>query len=428
MINIKNFFLIVILLLFPISIYLIITEYSKNNNIKSKFIRNKYHQTILIIFQVLLLLIYNKNIDIYTVILTSIPLLISYLLRKIKTSIFISCILLIYYTKNFSLAFSIITIEHLIYLIFYKIEEQEPDYKTKVINCFVILKSFLLSYLITSKYSPTGLTINNFLSLIFSILTFILFSYLILFLIEKEQQNTTNKSPQEELKSEKNLRIAISKLTHELKNPLAVCNGYLSMLDLSDKLKTEKYFSIIKSEIKRSLTIINDFSAYRKIKELNYEEIDIICLLEEVQDTLDNLFKNKNANIKFKNENEIYLYADYNRLKQVFINILKNSLESTKKQENLEIEIKVKEINDSIKIIIKDNGLGMNKETLKNINSNNCIFYTTKKEGSGIGVAYCQEVIRLHEGVINYKSSLNKGTTVTIILPIKKSPKTFNNK
>jgi len=216
------------------------------------------------------------------------------------------------------------------------------------------------------------------------------------------------------LEKEKELRISISKLTHELKNPLSVCNGYIDMIDINDNTKTTKYLSIIKDEIKRSLNIINDFSFINKIKGIEKEEMDLYLLLEEIYYTLNPLYKSNNASITLPKERELYINADYNKLKQVLINILKNSLES-KENDYLYVNIKLRKIKNMIKITINDNGCGMTKDELNHIEDN---FYTTKINGTGLGIPYCKEIINYHNGSLIYKSIKNKGTSVSILLPI----------
>ena len=103
-------------------------------------------------------------------------------------------------------------------------------------------------------------------------------------------------------------------------------------------------------------------------------------------------------------------------MKQVFVNILKNALEAKKDDEQLNVFIEVKKNLNNLKIIIKDNGIGMDKNTLERITE---IFYTTKANGNGLGVVLSKEIIEMHKGSINYKSTKGKGTTVTITLPYK---------
>ena len=113
---------------------------------------------------------------------------------------------------------------------------------------------------------------------------------------------------------------------------------------------------------------------------------------------------------------EIYINGDYNRLKQVFVNIFKNALEAKKDFIPLEVLINVKNYKNYIKIDITDNGIGMDKDTLENMNE---IFYTTKTNGNGLGVVLSNEIIEMHSGTIKYLSTKDIGTTVSIKLPYK---------
>ena len=144
--------------------------------------------------------------------------------------------------------------------------------------------------------------------------------------------------------------------------------------------------------------------------------MDLQVLLEEIITILNPLFKKNNANIYLNIKDDIYVNIDYLRMKQVFVNILKNALEAKKDDEQLNVFIEVKKNLNNLKIIIKDNGIGMDKNTLERITE---IFYTTKANGNGLGVVLSKEIIEMHKGSINYKSTKGKGTTVTITLPYK---------
>ena len=209
----------------------------------------------------------------------------------------------------------------------------------------------------------------------------------------------------------------ISKLTHELKNPLSVCNGYLEMIKNSDEESKEKYLQIIKSEIKRSLNILSNYSN----KKLNIEKIDLIEFYKDIKNLFDLYFLKHNTKLSILNSEKIYIEGDYNKLKQVLINIIKNSYEAKKYNSKLLITIKTISLENKIKIIIRDNGCGMNDNELQRIYEN---YYTTKENGNGIGIPYIKEIITLHNGIVKYYSKKNIGTKVIIELP-KKSPKTF---
>ena len=219
-----------------------------------------------------------------------------------------------------------------------------------------------------------------------------------------------------ELEKEKVLRTYLFKLTHEIKNPLAVCKGYLDMLDLNNQEKVDKYIPIVKGEIERTLTLMDDYLDYTKVK-INKEEVDIYLLLDEIIKSLEMFFKENKIvlNIDIPDD-ELYLSVDFNRIKQVIINILKNSKEARDiNKDNLTIKIKTRITKLYFKIIIEDNGIGMDQDTLRQVMD---LFFTTKRNGTGLGTSLSKEIVELHGGNIKYLSELNKGTTVIVSLPL----------
>lgn len=217
-----------------------------------------------------------------------------------------------------------------------------------------------------------------------------------------------------ELEKEKVLRASLFQITHEIKNPIAVCKGYLDMMDLATDQKKMKYIPIIKNEINRTLVLMDDFLDYTKIK-ITPEIMDITLLLEELLRELKPLLKEKKVETKIVlSKDEIDILGDYNRLKQVFVNVLKNAMEARAPHRKMKLEITMKKSKNKVTITVKDNGVGMSKETL-----NRCgeMFYTTKTNGTGIGVSLANTIIERHNGTIQYQSEEGHGTTVTIQLP-----------
>ena len=212
-----------------------------------------------------------------------------------------------------------------------------------------------------------------------------------------------------------------SLLAHEIKNPLAVCNGYLSILNDKDYQTRSNYINIIKEEINRSLLILSEFSKNNTL--LNMEVIDLNCLFKDIKNTLNDLFLENNAEIILLDGDELLIKADYEKLKQVFINILKNALEA-KSNNKLLVVIKTLEGKDYYIISIVDNGIGMTKEDLNNITKK---YYTTKVFGTGLGIPYIKDIIEKHHGIIEYQSRKDIGTKIKIILPKEKSQMTFNS-
>lgn len=361
-----------------------------------------------------LIIRYINDKSIYILLFYNIPLLIAYLKGKIPTIIALSITIVFFYNLYISIPLIILSLEYLLYFIIYLYISKYKSKSTNYINIFVAIKIFMISFIIFYIINPNGSIISNLIYLIITSTLFIAFTYLSLFLFEKGEDITNLYSIMKESKKDKLLFESLSKLTHELKNPISVCKGYLEIIDKNGYQKAPKYLPIISSEIERSLSVINDFSSLGKLKELNKEEVDLQVLLEEIITILNPLFKKYNANIYLNVKQDIYLSLDYLRMKQVFVNILKNALEARKEEEPLNVQIEVKKSLKAVKIIVKDNGIGMDKNTLERISE---IFYTTKANGNGLGVVLSKEIVEMHNGTITYKSQKDKGTTVTITLP-----------
>lgn len=394
----------------PIFIYLLSISY--NNNYLNKY--NNDYLSILLILQVFLFVIlkdYTKSI-----ILINIPLLISYLKRKELTSIIISIIIGIYYVLFFKYNIYFIFFEYVLYYIIYILFSKKSFNINLLLYIFIFIKSIILSiemfYFSTNNYS----FIINIINIFSKMFSFYLGSYFVLkFLLRGEEIMNLNTAIKE-LEKEKVLRTSLFKMTHEIKNPIAVCKGYLDMLDINNKKKVEKYIPIIKSEIERTLTMMDDYLEYTKIK-VNMDIGDIYMLIDEVIKSLDLFFKENNIELKIDiPDDELYLNIDYNRIKQVLVNILKNSSEAyDDKKDKMIIKISTKKRNNYFELIIEDNGIGMDQETLNQVTD---LFYTTKTHGTGLGTSLSKEIIDLHHGKIKYDSILGLGTKVTIDLPL----------
>lgn len=406
----ENIILLFVFLFFPITCYLIYITHLSNMDRKEQSIL----LDISLISALFLIIRYINDKSIYILLFYNIPLLLAYLKGKIPTIIFLSITIVFFYNLYISIPLIILSLEYLLYFIIYLYISKYKSKSTNYINLFVAIKIFMISFIIFYIINPNGSIISNLIYLIITSTLFIAFTYLSLFLFEKGEDITNLYTIMKESKKDKLLFESLSKLTHELKNPISVCKGYLEIIDKNGYQKAPKYLPIISSEIERSLSVINDFSSLGKLKELNKEEVDLQVLLEEIITILNPLFKKYNANIYLNVKQDIYLSLDYLRMKQVFVNVLKNALEARKEEEPLNVLIEVKKSLKAIKIIIKDNGIGMDKNTLEKITE---IFYTTKANGNGLGVILSKEIIEMHNGTITYKSQKDKGTTVTITLP-----------
>lgn len=406
----ENIILLFVFLFFPIIFYLIYITHLSNMDIKEKSVL----LDISLISALFFIIRYINDKSIYILLFYNIPLLLAYLKGKIPTIIFLSITIVFFYNLYISIPLIILSLEYLLYFIIYLYISKYKSNSTNYINIFIAIKIFMISFIIFYIINPNGSIISNLIYLIITSTLFITFTYLSIYFFEKGENITNLYTITKESKKDKLLFESLSKLTHELKNPISVCKGYLEIIDKNGYQKAPKYLPIISSEIERSLSVINDFSSLGKLKELNKEEVDLQVLLEELITILNPLFKKYNANIYLNVKQDICLKLDYLRMKQVFVNILKNALEARKEEEPLNVQIEVKKSLKAVKIIVKDNGIGMDKNTLERISE---IFYTTKANGNGLGVVLSKEIIEMHNGTITYKSQKEKGTTVTITLP-----------
>lgn len=402
----------IILLLCPLALYLLYTIYKKNLSCDEKDLGFE----IAIISSLYFVLRYGTCCyNDYPIILFDIPLLICYYKRKMSLAVFISLILIIYETLFLGINPLFLALEYSSYLIVYSLFTKKKLKPISVVNYFIIIKSFMLSLEVFWFISPERSYSSNLFYIFTIIITLYFVTNIIISIFAKGEKIVELHNDLQNIEKEKDLRRSLFKVTHEIKNPIAVCKGYLDMIDINDKKKVRKYIPIIKDEITRTLVLMNDFLDYTKIK-IEKEDMDLIMLLEDLEDYLEDLFKKNGIKAEFNIPDEdIYIEADYNRLKQVFINLLKNAIEAkdSSKKENI-IKISLESDNEFMKIIIEDNGVGMDKDTLNNVSE---MFFTTKRRGSGLGVSLSKEIIEQHNGTIVYNSVKGEGTRVIVTLP-----------
>lgn len=347
-------------------------------------------------------------------IVLNIPLLIAYLKKKNLTAVIMSLLLITYYHNHIGINSILLFFEYIIYFLAYNWFFCDRKYPVCIITIFVFIKSFIMSLEMVFLFSPESNFFINMLLIFFTMFIFTMVSYLCLFFLNKGEEIINLDNIIHELEKEKTLRNSLFKITHEIKNPIAVCKGYLDMIDYKDHEKTERYIPIVKDQIARTLILMDDFLDYTKV-EIKKEEVDLYMLLEDSCSVSLPLFKKAGIRIDFEvPDEELYMMLDYNRMKQVLVNIFKNSIEARdKKKKDMYISIEVESDKNYVYIKIKDNGIGMDKKTLARVDE---MFYTTKEKGTGLGVALSKEIIELHEGSIKYNSVKDKYTIVTIKL------------
>ena len=304
---------------FPIFVYLVYICYKKTYNQRENNLA-----IILTIFSVLYIM-FKFNVLIFDnipLMLVNLALIMGFF-KKSTLGIIISSVISISYYYVFYDAFLIIFV--LAYLFYYFIYLKTKDIFK--INIIITLIHTLLILLITF----ITISSNYFVSLyevVFVSFCVYLITNLFIYIIDRAEVLLKLHMSNKELEHEKQIKNSLFQITHEIKNPIAVCKGYLDMFDVNNKKHAEKYIPIMREEISRTLYLLEDFLAMNKIK-IKKEIIDINLLLEEVSDHFHLMFKEKNIYFDNKiNDDEVYINGDYNRLTQVFLNIFKNSIEA----------------------------------------------------------------------------------------------------
>ena len=389
MIFFLNIIINIFFILLPNILYIMYVSNKQNLNEDI----NKTVLDISLLSSAFLIILFNSYMyNIINIIFIVIVFLLSLKYKRNILSILLSIIFIEYIHNCLSINYLYITLLFLLPFVFNII------IKNKYINKIAILLIAIILYLFFNKY-------------LINIITLLISYILIIYILNKSYKILELQNLLKEYKKDSELKSSLFKITHEIKNPLAVVKGYLSMINIENKEKAIKYLDIISSEVERSINLLNDFMQFSKI-EINKEMFELDFLLDEVKNILISLTNSKKIKLRFKTEKDIIINADYNRIKQVLINVIKNSIEASKDYSNIDITCF---INKHLNIIIRDYGSGIDNETFNKLFTP---FNTTKEKGTGLGVCLSKEIIEAHNGKITYNSILGKGTTVKIVLPI----------
>lgn len=203
-------------------------------------------------------------------------------------------------------------------------------------------------------------------------------------------------------------------LTHEIKTPLTSIKMNSEMLADSLNLGEDDRISmnIIQKEINRLNNLVKEVLLFAKQMVLNKVSFDIHDLINEIIQSVGNKFSDKNF-IVINDVRNVNVFADRDKLHQVFLNLILNAYESAENNGQLTIESNID--NGSISIHLRDNGKGIPEEMRDKIFEP---FYTTKSSGTGLGLAVAKKIIELHNGCIELVTTGEEGTIFNIKLEL----------
>ena len=208
-----------------------------------------------------------------------------------------------------------------------------------------------------------------------------------------------------------------SGVAHEIRNPLNTISTIVQQLDKdftpkSDVGEYHELSNIVYKEVNRINKTVKDFLQFAKPEEINREPFELNTLLKEVAIQYKGTLLKNHIELKVEQNWDGIVNWDFNKIKQVFINLLDNASDAIKKVGSIIIFVNEQ---DNIIINIKDNGEGILESAQNKIFN---LYYTTKAKGTGIGLSIVQRIIFEHRGTITIKSERNIGTSVNISLPI----------
>jgi PAS domain S-box-containing protein len=208
----------------------------------------------------------------------------------------------------------------------------------------------------------------------------------------------------------------VARISHEIKNPLATIGGFAGRLgalaDLPDEARHK--LTLIHQEAQRLEKFLTDMSTFTRGAPPQKTMGDILSLIQEVEELMDNSFKERSVAFRLLPQFQIPTFAfDPGQIRQVLINLFKNSLEAMPK--GGEICVIAEPEGDHLVLRITDTGTGITPEQMRHLFTP---FFSTKKGGTGLGLTIVRGLISQHQGQISIESEVNHGTTYIIRLPL----------
>lgn len=202
-------------------------------------------------------------------------------------------------------------------------------------------------------------------------------------------------------------------VAHEIRNPLTSLKGFVQLMQTRVG-GFDNYFNIMMEELDRINFIVSEFLVIAKPQSVKFQPKDAAVILHNTILLIGSQAIIHNVNIVTHADHDVPLInCDENQIKQVFINILNNSVESMEEGGEIRIELKKQE-DGRVLMRFTDQGCGIPEDRIPRLGEP---FYTTKEKGTGLGLMVTFKIIENHGGEMKIYSEVGKGTTVEIYMP-----------
>ncbi|MGG3471445.1 ATP-binding protein [Neobacillus pocheonensis] len=287
-----------------------------------------------------------------------------------------------------------------------------------------VLKGILLGFVLIAFYtviriSYTPVNSYSILAVGSDFLTSLAVLLIIQYIIEMERQKNALKEEKkrEELLSNKEKVNLLSEmaagLAHEIRNPMTIIQGFLQH-SKENQYNIQPWYDLIMSEVSRMNKLTVEFLQFSKPNVSLYQSHSIHGCLKRVMSLTESKVRQSGHKIVYTEYNpHINIQMDFDKMVQVFVNLINNSIQSM--VESGTITIRLFKVENKAVVEVRDTGVGIEEADLKKIFNP---FYTTKSDGTGLGLSIVQKIIQDHGGTIEANSSLNQGTCFTICFPL----------
>jgi two-component system sensor histidine kinase HydH len=205
-------------------------------------------------------------------------------------------------------------------------------------------------------------------------------------------------------------------IAHEVRNPLGTLRGLAHFFGAEDGATEacKEYSKFMISEVDRLNQLVTELLQFGAPRDVTFDKVDVKSMVEKIVTLLEKDFAEKNIRFVQHFDNTTTLYGDSDLLIQALLNLLKNSIQATPEDGEISLNIGCDE--EACRLSVSDTGVGMSEEIQNKMFDP---FYTTRKTGTGLGLSVSHRIVERHNGYFEINSVVNKGTTITIILPHK---------
>ncbi|WP_110927300.1 ATP-binding protein [Bacillus massiliglaciei] len=377
--------------------------------------RNKVNLTLILIFMLLMVMSFpiEYNTD-YRYDFRVLPIMIAFIFGGFSSGITLVAVLFIIRLAfgGDGIILSVICYTFLTVLFLLLKGRLNNAYKKKKIYLISIIywlfigsKALILTLNGQSEQFPLLVTFYLFVWVILLIITFLIENLYHSWAMSKDLQRA------ERLNVISQLAASVA---HEVRNPLTTIRGFLQLMESDGHVHAshKNYIKIALNELNHAQAIIND---YLSLAKPHTEGSDLVNLSEEVRNTVELMKSYSNIQsitIESLIKEPLFIQGNKAEIKQVLVNIIKNGIESMEAGGILSVQAYEKE--ENVYIEIKDSGQGMSAVQIRNLGTP---FYTTKENGTGVGLMISFQLIESMKGKVKIESKTGEGTKFTIQFP-----------